>query len=108
MAETFKAFRCECHELKLFKDLEASGGIFSGARAFAVCAAAARIKIAAVTVQPGTVKSVWVFEGHDITILHRSTISGVLGKDLERYVVIVEPVVSRQRADCPVGKKDFS
>ena len=81
--------------LKLFKDPEASGGIFSGARAFAVCATAARIKIAAVTVQPGTVKSVRVFEGHDITVLHRSTISGVLGKDLKRYVIVDEPLVSR-------------
>ena len=87
---------CGCRVLQLFKDLEASGGIFSGARAFAVCAAAAGIKTAASVIQPGAVVGVGVFEGHDITVLHRSTISSVPGKDLERYVIVVEPAVTRE------------
>lgn len=97
---------CGCRVLQLFKDLEASSGIYSSARAFAVCAAAAGIKIAAVMVQPGAVIGVRVFEGHDITVLHRGTISSVPGKDLERYVIVDEPAVTREWAGRSVEKEN--
>lgn len=61
-------------------------------------ATASGIKIAAGKVQPGTVESVRVFEGHYITILDRGTISGIPGEDLESDVVVIEPIVPRQRA----------
>ena len=45
-------------------------------------------------IQPGTVECVRVFEGYNITVLHRGTINSVPGEDLESNVVVVEPVVS--------------
>lgn len=100
-----KAFiSCGCRVLELFKDLEAGGEVFSGARGFAIYAAAARIKKAAVVRQPGAAIGVWVFEGHDITVLHRGTISSIPRKDLKRYVIVGEPAVTRERAERPVEK----
>lgn len=79
---------------QLFEDPETSGGVFCSARRFTVSATATGIKTVAVMVQPGTVESERIFEGHYVTILHRGTINSIPGEYLESDVVVGEPVVS--------------
>ena len=79
---------------QLLEDFKAGHSVFLCARCFAVATTATRIKSAAVKSQPGTVITVWVFETHHVTILHRVPIISVLGVDLEGSVGIGQPGVS--------------
>ena len=86
---------------QLFEDLEASGGVLTSARRFAGGATAVRIEVAAREIQPGGVRTIRVFEAHNVTILHRRTINGVSGVDHECSVTVGQPAVSRHREGCP-------
>ena len=79
---------------QLLEDLKTSVCVFSCTWCFAAAAAVTGIKSVAVISQPGTVRTVRVFEAHHVTILHRSPIISVLGVDLESDVRIGQPVIS--------------
>jgi len=63
--------------------------------------------VAAGAIQPGRIRTIRVFEAHNVPILHRCTINGISGVDLECGVVIIQPIVSCHRGGCPKKKKDL-
>ena len=89
---------------QLLKDPEASGLVFSSTRRFTVSTTATGIKAVTVMIQPGTVEGVRIFEAHNITVLHRATITSIPWEDLESDAVVGEPVVPCQFAVCPKEK----
>ena len=90
---------------QLLEDLEACDRVLSCTGRLAGRAAAPGVKVRTRPIEPITATREGVFEGHDIPILHRTTIHCIPGEDLEDGVRVAQPMVSYEVSGYPEKNK---